>query len=67
MHALILAPAAVLCCAAPARLQALLRGDFGEEDTVVIEADDHGLVLRKGPRLSEAEQAEAYASVVGRK
>lgn len=53
------------CTSVPAAapsLQALLRGEFVEEDTVVVEADDHGLVLRKGPRVSDAQQAEAYAA-----
>ncbi len=30
--------------------KALLRGDFVEEDTVVVEADQQGLLLRKAER-----------------
>ncbi|KAL6751303.1 ClpB chaperone, Hsp100 family [Haematococcus lacustris] len=30
--------------------KALLRGEFVEEDTVIVDADDHGLVLRRGER-----------------
>ncbi len=28
--------------------KALLRGEFVEEDTIVVEADEHGLLLRRG-------------------
>uniref|UniRef100_A0A7S0WMW3 Clp R domain-containing protein n=1 Tax=Chlamydomonas leiostraca TaxID=1034604 RepID=A0A7S0WMW3_9CHLO len=47
--------------------KALLRGDFGEDDTVVVEADDHGLILRKGPKVgANGTGAAAPAVAAGR-
>ncbi len=43
--------------------KAILRGDFVEDDTIVVEADDHGLVLRKGERRA---QEPSLASASGR-
>jgi ATP-dependent Clp protease ATP-binding subunit ClpB len=38
--------------------KALLRGDFVEEDTIIVSADDQGLVLRRGPpRVSAGDNA----------
>ena len=33
--------------------KALLRGDFVDEDTILVTADDHSLLLRKGAPRSD--------------
>ena len=42
--------------------KALLRGEFGEDDTVVVDADEKGIVLRKGRSASEAMEAEVVGA-----
>ncbi|GFH21574.1 uncharacterized protein HaLaN_18908 [Haematococcus lacustris] len=48
--------------------KALLRGEFVEEDTVIVDADDHGLVLRRGERrmLDEPLTVSGRNGVAGR-
>ncbi len=42
--------------------KALLRGDFVEEDTILVEADEHGLLLRHGQKQQSAQQPALAAS-----
>ena len=42
--------------------KAILRGEFGEGDTVVVEADDRGLVLSKGQVGAFSGGAQAAAA-----